>query len=88
MTKLTEAQKTAQKKYDERFPTLCVRLDRETYDWIKNYSKDNKIADKVSIKKFVENFKETGQLRKEVEQLKVDLSISKKKEGFRGLWQL
>jgi hypothetical protein len=67
MTKLTDAQKISQKKYDEKFPTLCVRLDRETYDWVKNYSKDNNIADKNTIKMAIE-------------QLKVEMNLLKGKE--------
>ena len=38
MTKLSEAQKTAQAKYDEKFPKVFFRIDRESYDRLMKYS--------------------------------------------------
>lgn len=89
---LTEAQKISQKKYDEKFPTLCVRLDREIYDWILTFSKDNGIASKDTVKMAIKDFKEIDRikqendsLKKEIEQLKLEIDTlkGKEKKGFK-----
>jgi hypothetical protein len=53
MTKLTEAQKTAQAKYDEKFPKVFFRIDRETYDRLKKYSDAVDIPIKDIIKESI-----------------------------------
>jgi len=50
MSKLSEAQKKAQEKYNNSFPTLCVRIDRETYDRLMKYSETAEIPVKEIVK--------------------------------------
>jgi len=78
MTKLTEAQKVAQKKYDEKFPPMYIRLDKDTNDWIKKYSEDRGIKIKEAIKIAIVSLKDSDLLKKEVERLRTDSDLLKK----------
>lgn len=53
MTKLSEAQKTAQEKYDKKFPKIFFRIDRETYDRLIKYSEAVELPIKEIIKESI-----------------------------------
>lgn len=72
MTKLTDAQKIAQKKYDEKFPPLYIRLDKDTNDWIKKYSEDCGIKVKDAIKIAIVFLKENENIKQENDLLKIE----------------
>lgn len=87
---MQEALKETQKRYQDKNPV--IRIDNDTYIWIKNFSEDNKIAIKNTIKMAIEDFKENEHikqendlLKREVERLRIenDLLKGKEKKGLR-----
>ncbi len=74
---MKESLKNAQKKYGNNNP--IIRIDRDTYIWIKNFSDDNKMSIKNVVKMTIDNFKEVERLQtendlliKEVERLQTE----------------
>lgn len=72
MTKLSEARKIAQAKYDEKFPKIFIRIDRETYDRLMKYSEAVEVPIKEIIKEsIVEYLDRKGSKIKRLFRLKI-----------------
>jgi regulator of replication initiation timing len=72
---------------EEISKTNVIRIDSEAYSILIKWSEETRVPIRKVIKIIRDENDslktENDSLKKEVEQLKIDLSTSKKKEGFR-----